>query len=255
MVSLKSWAHSDLGRRRSNNEDAYFHDGDLGLFMVADGMGGHKGGDFASRLAIEVASETYRELRAKNSPLDEALAEGFAKAAKTVHQESLHHASLRGMGTTLSALAFDNDRAFAGHIGDSRIYRLRDTNFFQLTNDHSLVNEHVQAGVISQEEARKSALRNIITRAIGHNQIVRVDYFPVSLEVNDIFLLCTDGLNNMLLDGEISKLISQTDHKKAVKQLIDNANHCGGDDNITAILVRVYSDGDKPESLVNTKPL
>lgn len=207
--------------------------------MVADGMGGHKGGDKASKIAISTAADTYQKKLAAGLSENLALEHAFSDAAKMVYEASVANVDLKGMGTTLSALAMSDDRAFIAHIGDTRIYCKRDEDLHQLTSDHSLVNEQVQAGIMSPEEARISSLRNIITRAIGHHENVRADHFSISLKQNDIFLLCTDGLNNMLLDSEILDIITRLEPHKAIKQLITEANRNGGDDNITVILVKV----------------
>lgn len=159
-------------------------------------------------------------------------------AAKMVYQTSLSESGLRGMGTTLSALVITENSAAIAHIGDTRIYCLREGLLHQLTRDHSLVNDQVQAGLMTKEEARISSLRHIITRAIGHEEEVHADHFAMPIQKNDIFLLCTDGLNNMLLDGEIFNIINKFPPSKAVKRLILEANHKGGDDNITVVLVK-----------------
>lgn len=235
-MSLKSWAQSDIGRKRTNNEDSLFCDNDLGLFMVADGMGGHKGGDKASKLAITVASNTYKKLYAEGLKPADALKKAVQTAAKEVYENSLLNPDLKGMGTTLSALVV-SDQLIISHIGDSRIYRLRDRKLFQLTTDHSLVHEQVIAGIMTEEEARTSSLRNIITRAIGHDQNAQADHFSCSLEADDMFLLCTDGLNNMLKDDKIRDIITKQEPKKSIHTLISEANLRGGDDNISVILI------------------
>lgn len=237
LVSLKSWSESDIGRKRANNEDYYFEDPHLGLFMVADGMGGHRGGDQASKIAIEVAQKTYKTHIDNQVSPDLALKNSVIEAAKKVYQAGVLESSLRGMGTTLSALVIHGNQATIAHIGDTRIYCLRHDRLYQLTRDHSLVNDHVQAGLMTKEEARISSFRHIITRAIGHDEEVQPDYFTVATEKKDIFLLCTDGLNNMLVDNEIFEIIKNVTPKKAVKQLINEANKKGGDDNITVVLV------------------
>lgn len=239
MFSLKSWAESDIGRRRLNNEDAFFHDQDLGLFIIADGMGGHRGGDRASQLAVQTTKTVFQNRKAEQLSTPQALECAFSEAAKAVFKTSTTQLELRGMGTTLSALVISENQAHIAHIGDSRIYCFRDQRLHQLTTDHSLVNEHVQAGVMSPEEARTSSYRNIITRAIGHNETIKADYISLSVKLNDIFLLCTDGLNSMLLDCDILDILSHLPPEKALKQLILNANLYGGDDNITVILVGV----------------
>lgn len=207
--------------------------------MVADGMGGHRAGDQASRLAIDSAAREFIRELDSGTEIGEALAKALEKAALEVFDASRANIDLRGMGTTLSALAIKDNRAHIVHIGDTRIYCVRDKTIHQLTSDHSLVNEQVQAGIMSPDEARASSLRNIITRAIGHSKTVRADHFSLSVKENDIFLLCTDGLNNMLIDSEIEKLIRSLKPNQAISKMIENSNNKGGDDNITAILVQV----------------
>lgn len=201
-------------------------------------MGGHRGGDRASCIAIEEASTMFRE-RLLQTSVAAALDDAMRQAAKKVFQMGVTHQELRGMGTTLSALAFDKGKALIAHIGDTRIYCFRNNTLHQLTCDHSLVNEQIEAGVMTKEEARVSSLRNIITRAIGHDENVGADFLSYPSEVNDIFLLCTDGLNNMLSDAEIATIISAFEPGFAVEKLVDEANLKGGDDNISVILVRV----------------
>jgi PPM family protein phosphatase len=238
LVSLKSWSGSDIGRKRANNEDCCFHDPALGLFMVADGMGGHRGGDQASKIAIEIALKAYQEHTANQAPHSIALQRAMGEAAKMVYQTSISESGLRGMGTTLSALAVIDDSAMIAHIGDTRIYCMRDGVLHQLTRDHSLVNERVQAGLMTTEEARSSSLRHIITRAIGHDERVQADHFTLPIKKNDLFILCSDGLNNMLHDTEIIDIINRFSPNKAIRQLILEANRKGGDDNITVVLVK-----------------
>ncbi len=237
MLSLKSWAQSDIGRKRTNNEDSLFSNTDLGLFMVADGMGGHRGGEKASKLAIETSAETYIKHLANGLRPEDALKNAVQDATKAVFQNSQLDPELKGMGTTLSSLLICLDQAYISHIGDSRIYRLRDGNLVRLTTDHSLVNEQVEAGIMTEEQARTSTLRNIITRAIGHDQNARADHLSVEIKPDDMFLLCTDGLNNMLNDDKIKEIIIKQEPKKSIHTLISEANLRGGDDNITVILV------------------
>lgn len=207
--------------------------------MVADGMGGHKGGDRASKIAIAAALSTYQSSRAQGKSSREAVEDALNNAAAKVYQEGMKNGDLKGMGTTLSILAIDDDQATIGHIGDTRIYLVRGREMELITNDHSLVNEQVQAGIMTEEEARTSSLRNIITRAIGHNEIVRPDYISLSTDKNDMFLLCTDGLTNMLIDGEIVEIVNNNTPPQAVTSLIAEANRKGGDDNISVILMKI----------------
>lgn len=241
MFSLKSWAQSDIGRKRTNNEDSLFSDSNLGLFMVADGMGGHRGGDKASKLAIKTAADTYKKCYSEGSSPKDALKKALKEAANEVFLASLKEPDLKGMGTTLSALVITGEEAIIAHIGDSRIYRLREGKLLRLTSDHSLVNEQVEAGIMTEEEARTSSLRNIITRAIGHDQNANADHFLTPVLADDVFLLCTDGLNNMLTDDKICQIITKQEPKKSIHTLISEANLRGGDDNITVILISLVS--------------
>ena len=238
MASLLSWALTDIGQKRTSNQDAFFHADKLGLYIIADGMGGHLGGEEASKMVIDICSKKISEniglVEIKNV-LDNAI----STAAQEVFLHSQSSSSLKGMGTTLSVMSIIKNQAFIAHIGDSRIYCLRNNKLSLLTTDHSLVNEQVMAGLISPEDARKSNLRNIITRAIGQSNQVAADMLCYDIKENDIFLLCSDGLNSMLKDEEIEFIIAKNHPSIAIKYLIEQANTKGGDDNITALLVKV----------------
>lgn len=205
--------------------------------MVADGMGGHRGGDRASRLAIEKAAEVFLALTAQGLTYAQALERAMNEAALAVYEAGHNEEALWGMGTTLSALAMQNNTAFVSHIGDTRIYCFRQQKLIQMTKDHSLVNEQVQAGMISEDEARVSPLRNIITRALGQQKNISADHFSWPLHENDHFLLCSDGLTTMVSDTRIINIISHFSTKAAIEILTNEANKNGGEDNITTILV------------------
>jgi serine/threonine protein phosphatase PrpC len=239
LISLHSWAQSDIGKKRKSNEDSFFASDSLRLYIVADGMGGHRGGDTASRLAVFSAVATFQDEINKKSQTSHALERALAISAQRVYEASNEDPELRGMGTTLSVLAISDDLAFIAHIGDSRVYCIRDQEICQVTRDHSLVYEQVLAGLMSAEEAKYSNLRNIITRAIGSKPLVDADFFSFELKDNDLFLLCTDGLNSMLSDAEICERVSEESKEDALNGLINHANMNGGDDNITAVLVQV----------------
>lgn len=239
MVSLASWSLSDIGQRRANNEDAFFDDSHLGLFMVADGMGGHYGGDRASQLAIAEALKAYKHNLSILASYELVVEQAMLQAAKAVFKSGQEEQAFRGMGTTLSILAINDNMANIAHIGDTRIYCYRDHKLYQLTRDHSLVNEKIEAGLMSKAEARLSPLRHIITRAIGPQSSVEADYLAMPIKIDDIFLLCSDGLNNMLSDDEMSDMINKFSPADVIKKMIVTANNNGGDDNITVILVKV----------------
>lgn len=239
LVSLIACARSDIGRKRANNEDSYYaHDG---LFIVADGMGGHRGGARASMLAVDQASKSFREDRKNGHDIKHALIAAMNDAAIAVYDMGHNEPDLWGMGTTLSMLAIENDRAFITHIGDSRVYKLEDDQLSLLTKDHSLVNEQVQAGMISEDEARISPLRNIITRALGQNKSIVADHYSLNIKSGTVFLLCSDGLTSMVSDEKIAEIIVGNELNNAVEVLIKEANKNGGDDNITIVLLKVLS--------------
>lgn len=240
MVSLRSWSLSDIGQRRANNEDAFFDDSHLGLFMVADGMGGHYGGERAAQIAIAEALKAYKDNLSILNSYDLVVEQAMLAAAKAVFKTSQEEQAFKGMGTTLSILAINDNMANIAHIGDTRIYCYRDHRLYQLTRDHSLVNEKIEAGLMTKEEARLSPLRHIITRAIGHHSLVKADYLVMPIKIDDIFLLCSDGLNNMLSDENISDMINKFSPDDVIKKMIFAANDNGGDDNITVILIKVH---------------
>jgi protein phosphatase len=237
-------AATDNGQVRDHNEDGYLVDDDLGLVAVADGMGGHRGGEVASATALDAL---YTAL----SGSDE-IGEAIGVANDTVYERSTIDDGLRGMGTTLTAGIFDPRGTFTvGHVGDSRAYLLRDGELTRITTDHSLVEELVAAGELTEEEAELDPRRSQITRALGLEPGVEVDLYPVELEAGDRLLLCSDGLTTMLHEAEIAALLEEeNDPERAAQQLVEAANAAGGVDNITVLVVDVVEaeqDADDPD--------
>jgi PPM family protein phosphatase len=251
-ISLEAVGRTDVGRRRPHNEDT------LGLlpaeyqplaaergylFAVADGMGGAEKGEVASRLAVEALFATYYDDSEPDLPPEAALRAAFAAANGTVYGEGLN-LDFGMMGTTLVAALVANDRLIVGHVGDSRAYLIRDGALRRLTDDHSLVEEQMRAGLLTPDQARTSPQRNIITRAIGHQVDVEDDQRVESpLQPGDLVLLCSDGLHGMLEDEELLAIAQQADLAGAAAALIAAANARGGHDNITSLLVRVLAVG------------
>lgn len=239
---------TDIGRKRSKNQDAIAFDSDLGLFVVADGMGGHLGGEIASQLACDTIFETFAN-NPEASPEDR-LAQSISSASAAVFLKSTEDENLHGMGTTVTAVYLTNDSAFLGNVGDSRTYLLNDQGLiWQLTKDHSLVQERISLGQISRQEAKTDKLRNVILRSVGVEATVKVDVFTYQYEPGQLFLLCSDGLSGRLDDQEIAKAVdvknlpsNSSELEKALQerceQLIHFANEGGGDDNISVILVK-----------------
>jgi protein phosphatase len=246
---------SDVGRKREHNEDSLLVADDLGLYIVADGMGGHQGGGTASRLAVETIRDDVRAARARNgldtetsleeSPLREVLRGAVEKACRSIFQTAQSDPALQGMGTTVTAVLLGDGSAFVAHVGDSRCYLVRSGAIFQVSEDHSLVNEQLKAGAITPEEARTSRFRNIITRSVGFEEQVAVDLLGLPVRPGDRILVCCDGLSNLVEDGELLEVISGSSLEEAPQRLVNLANDRGGDDNITVIVLHV-SGGESP---------
>jgi len=241
MSILASSAHTDTGRRRRRNEDAFVCEPPL--FAVADGMGGAQAGEVASRLA----AESLREQELGDLSALEQAVELIREANRRVYTYSSENASARGMGTTMTVALVEGSIVTIGHVGDSRAYLLRDDQLTQLTQDHSLVAELVRSGRLSPKEAESHPRRSVITRALGTDSDVEVDVFSLRGQDGDLFLLCSDGLTSMVSDEEIASLlvVARGDLGDAGKKLIAAANLAGGEDNITVVLFEL--EGGEPE--------
>ena len=252
-VTLDIASLSHPGMVRSHNEDTVFVDGEAGIAVLADGMGGYSGGEVASGIAVTVVSNGMMpELRSGRelSKIDVQsglthgallLQQQIASANKGIYEAAQARPECAGMGTTIVAAVFWGNRVSIGHIGDSRCYRLRGEKFEQLTRDHSLLQEQIDSGVLTAEQARYSLNKNLVTRALGIEAIVPTDIAEYRLESNDIYLLCSDGLTDMVEAEVIHTIVDEkrSDLPLAAAQLIDLANQNGGRDNISVILIRV----------------
>ena len=237
---------SDVGRRREANEDEFVVDRELGLYAVADGMGGHAAGEIASRLAIGTLAESLREGGWTGDTSDpekaaNALKTAVGEANRKICETVMSREEWRGMGTTVVILLVCGDTAVIGHVGDSRAYLLRNGVFQRLTSDHSWVNEQVKMGLLSDDDAQRHPMRNIVTRALGNRLEVLLDVGQEGFVSGDVFLLCSDGLNTMLTDGEIRDKLAEHggQPEEACRALVDAANERGGDDNTTVIVLRM----------------
>jgi protein phosphatase len=245
-------ALTDVGRKRKGNEDAHTVNAEKNLYVVADGMGGHAAGEVASKIAVE-AIEEFIILTAGNEEitwpfgLDETISydgnrlkTAIRHANGKVLEATRKSAELEGMATTVAAVLVDGDVANLAHVGDSRIYRWNGEEMTLLTSDHSWVNEQIQTGVISPEQARSHPLRNVVTRALGGRADLLVDVQALTMKSGDVLLVCSDGLTTMIPDDDIATILdrSQGDIAKAARDLVDEANDRGGEDNITVILLK-----------------
>jgi PPM family protein phosphatase len=277
MSSILACGQTDTGLARLHNEDSFRVDGDSGLYVVADGMGGHSHGEVASKIAIETIAKVLRAPEAARTGVRPTVRETAEVAVPpggvgAVHATASHDSSglrphslrfkeairrahdamlnairddlrLQGMGTTVAGLLVRDGVGAVAHVGDSRVYRLRGAEFRLLTRDHTWVNEQVMAGFLTEEQARTHPLRNVVTRALGGEAEVAVDVQEVELRKGDLYLVCSDGLTSMLTDAEIkSRLTSGKALDEICRSLIADANERGGVDNITVIIARVQED-------------
>jgi len=242
---------TDAGAIRSFNEDSIAADSDLGLLVLADGMGGYKAGDVASSIATglvmdylkrilsEMAPSTIRS--AKLSRESMAVKSTIEKTNLAIYQTAQTDSKYTGMGTTIVLILFHHGLATIAHVGDSRLYRLRQGRLELLTHDHSLLQEQVEMGLISSEDAKVSHNRNLVSRALGVEAEIRVDISEHNVQPNDIYLLCSDGLNDMVDDADIELAISELRNNLALaaNQLVQMANDNGGHDNVSVLIAKV----------------
>jgi protein phosphatase len=254
-VHITAAGRTDVGVIRSGNEDSLLMVPDRGIFLVADGMGGHAAGEVASDMAVNAIA---RELDSLRGLRDEQVAERMRAAIRAangaIFQRTLTEHDKRGMGTTVTALTLFGSRFLIGQVGDSRAYLLRDNRLSQVTKDHSYVQEQVDAGYLTPEQARTHPYSNVITRCVGANNDVMPDIYVGAVKARDVFLLASDGLTGMLEDYQLAELLSPDRMPQdEVDALIAEANRHGGLDNITAIIVRIDSVDAPVEENVTTQ--
>lgn len=243
-VSASGTTH--VGMKRSENQDNLLVAPELNLFVVADGMGGHKGGETASALAIKTINDyfvTVAEAGRNVSPA-EKLIEAIEAANTAIQAHGREEPSLAGMGTTTTALYLTNGQLYLGQVGDSRAYLVHPRRIWQLTRDHSLVQEKLRAGLITRAQLKTDRMKNVITRSVGFENDVDVDLYHMQTHTGDVIVLCSDGLSGMVEDNQILSIIEEcvfakNDVQAAARKLVEAANSNGGDDNVTAIVVRV----------------
>jgi len=251
-MDFKSFGFSDPGKINKKNEDAFLCNNDEGLFLIADGMGGHASGETASKLAIQTINEFVIKSRAEEvkwpmtyrtdiSLETNRILAGTYLANLSIREAGELDPSARGMGTTIAGAIIDGEELAIINVGDSRVYRIRDNNIKQITTDHSLAMEHVRNGIISERDVGQHPLRHILTRALGHlNTGSKIDFFISEIKQKDIYMICSDGLYNMVNDDRILKIIGSVQDNSLYKiglSLVLEANLSGGMDNITVILI------------------
>jgi serine/threonine protein phosphatase PrpC len=249
-MQLKSAGQTHVGMKRSQNQDNFLLLPEYQLFAVADGMGGHQGGETASKLSVETLGQFFRSQSLKSIPEAKApdlLKKALAQANSAIQSMGQREPELMGMGTTTTSLLFCGNRAFVGQVGDSRAYLMHPGRIWQITRDHSLVQEKLRAGIIRRDQLKTDRMKNVITRSVGFEPDVEIDVYSVEVHPGDVFLLCSDGLTGLVEDTEILSLVEKRAFQsregqleKAVEDLIALANKRGGDDNVTALLIKLF---------------
>jgi serine/threonine protein phosphatase PrpC len=249
-LNLTSCAASDKGLKRESNEDSWFNDDDLGLYVVCDGMGGHQAGEIASSLAVDAVVEVVREKGAlavmdedgewDTSQLVLAVEEAVSYACRVVHETAIADPDKAGMGCTLTMLLVSESKAVMGHVGDTRLYLLRNNKSHQLSQDHTMAAQLAQMGMIEAEEVRGHQFAHVLTRSIGSQLAVQIDVLEMDLLPKDRFVLCSDGLSDYLASSErLLSATTESEPERRAESLVDIANDAGGHDNVTAIVVDV----------------
>jgi serine/threonine protein phosphatase PrpC len=251
-MRVRSFAVTDRGLRRAHNEDAFHRDDALGLFVVADGVGGHAKGEVASRESVDQIHNFVRQGRSQIAALaTEPDKHEHRESVRRLLESSVQSAcymiyglgeldpSQKGMSTTISALLLVGARGYVAQVGDSRVYRVRHGAALQLTEDHTLLNYKLKQGLINEHEARTMKGKNVITRAVGHKDYVEVDTRELDVAAGDIYVLCSDGLHGYLQEGELEQVLTAAAPEESAEQLVALANERGGRDNITVLLAYV----------------
>ena len=258
-MQLAVGARTDIGMIRAGNEDSFYADANQhrGLFIVADGMGGHAAGEVASDMAVKIVSRELATLAHISGDDAGARVSASLKAAnRAIFQRTVQEVDKQGMGTTASVLLLAEDRYLIGQVGDSRIYMLRDAQLRQITKDHSYVQEQVDAGYLTPEQARYHPYSNVITRCVGAGEVVEPDVYAGTVRAGDVFLVASDGLTGMVDDRRLQQLLaSRAGPGRIVDSLIAEANGRGGLDNITAIIVQVTALDERRRDTPNTPTL
>lgn len=258
---LEIVAETHSGMVRSHNEDSVSYEAQCGLVVLADGMGGYNAGEVASGITVSVLATEIRHRLQHAHPEEKDAASGeelgvallrenVQKANDSIYRAAQSQAQYAGMGTTVVAALFYDNRVAVAHVGDSRMYRLRGEEFVAITRDHSLLQEQIDSGMITREDARQSKNRNLVTRAVGVEPEVDAEVHVYDVRVGDIYLLCSDGLNDMVDDEDIGSTLQmlQANLPLAATQLIEMANDNGGRDNVSVILVKVKGEFAAPRS-------
>ncbi len=235
-MGIEVWCRTDKGKKRSSNQDSFFVSKELGLFVVADGMGGHSGGEIASAIAVKTAEEVARAELKSSLPPEAVIQKIYEEASARIFDKgTLEMLSLSGMGTTMVLALVRNDYIYIGNVGDSRAYLHVSPFLWQVTEDHSLMNEQIKAGVLKENQAHLFQQKNVITRSVGYEREVASDVVRRNLSFNESYLLCSDGLSGLVSDQRINEILNQNPADQVIDRCIQQALLNGGDDNVTVL--------------------
>lgn len=233
---------TDKGLRRDSNQDSCLVNTDERLYIVADGMGGHSGGEVASKIAVETLQETIVASRAKSLSPRDALIEGYEEASRRIYDKAANeNPELVGMGTTMVSAYISGKNIFIANVGDSRCYLYKKPYLWQITEDHSLINEQLRAGILTEEQIKNFVGRNVITRSVGYEREVFPDVVERELTPGEIYLLCSDGLSGLVSDEKISEIFEKNPTDKVARICLDQALANGGDDNVSVMIIQIES--------------
>ncbi len=229
---------TDKGKKRESNQDSFLIDDRLGLFIVADGVGGHTGGEVASALSVETVREVVGHPKASQFKPKEVVYQAYEEASHRIFDRATQESRLNGMGTTMVMGYFRDTKMYVANVGDSRCYLFRKPYLWQLTEDHSLINEQIRLGIMSEEQAKRQLGKNVITRSVGFERDVFPDILEREVSSGDTFIFCSDGLTGMVTDLDLTALLNHTSIEKMTQTMIEKALDHGGDDNVTVLIVQ-----------------
>ncbi len=237
LLKFQVWCLTDKGLKRQGNQDSFLIDEKLGIFVVADGVGGHMGGEVASALAVETVREVAGHAKAHQFSPKEVLLQAYTEASHRIFDRATQEPRLNGMGTTMVMAYLREGKLYIANVGDSRAYLYRKPYLWQVTEDHSLINEQIRLGLLTEEQAKKTIGKNVITRSVGFERDVFPDIVEREVSEGDTFLLCSDGLSGMITDQKMSQIFNENTIDKVTPLFIENALANGGDDNVTVLVL------------------
>lgn len=237
-MKFDAWVLSDKGRRRESNQDSVMINAEFGAFIVADGMGGHSGGEVASSLAVASAEAVFKDPSSLDKSPREVIAKAYEEASHRIFDKAAkENPELAGMGTTMVLCYIRKNHIYIGNVGDSRCYLFKKPYLWQITEDHSLINEQIRAGVLSEQQATQIIARNVITRSVGYEREIEPDIFEREIFPGETYLLCSDGLSSLVPDERISEILNAAAPDQALKNCVEQALVNGGDDNVSVLIL------------------